>query len=148
MPETTSTDNILYSRLLLGEARHLLVRARKKELAPYRVSPEQANVLTIINDLGDKANFTKLVKLTNRKQNTLSIQMKRMENDGLVKKGRERPKSRELVFELTEKGKIICDAAKKIESITTLMSVLSKAERQQLISLLEKIISKAEQYLD
>jgi DNA-binding MarR family transcriptional regulator len=141
MPETTSTDNIIYSRLLLGEARHLLVRARKKELAPY-------HVLTIINDLGNKANFTKLAKLTNRKQNTLSIQMKRMENDGLVKKGRERPKSRELVFELTEKGKIICDAAKKIESITTIMSILSKAERQQLISALEKIISKAEQYLD
>jgi DNA-binding MarR family transcriptional regulator len=134
------------SRLLLGRARYLLVKARQKELAPYHVTPQQANALTIIEELGDKANFSELAKRTERKLNTLSIQMTRMENDGLIKKVRETPKSNQLAFELTEKGKNICREAKKIKSIKTIMSALTEEEHQQLRVLLGKIITKAEKY--
>ena len=145
MPEITSSDSILYSRLLLGKARHLLVRARQKELAPFHISPRQATVLTVIDDLGDKANLTELAEHTDRNINTLSIQITRMENDGLVKKVREEPKSNKLRFELTEKGLEACQEVKKINSLTEIMSALTEKERQQLISLLEKIINKAQQ---
>jgi DNA-binding MarR family transcriptional regulator len=68
-----------------------------------------------------------------------------MENDGLVKKVREEPKSNKLRFELTEKGLEACQEVKKINSLTEIMSALTEKERQQLISLLEKIINKAQQ---
>jgi DNA-binding MarR family transcriptional regulator len=145
MPEITSSDSILYSRLLLGKARHLLVRARQKELAPFHISPRQATVLTVIDDLGDKANLTELAEHTDRNINTLSIQITRMENDGLVTKVREEPKSNKLRFELTKKGLEACKEVKKINSLTEIMSALTEKERQQLISLLEKIINKAQQ---
>ena len=146
MSEITSSNSILYSRLLLGKARHLLDRARQKELAPFRISSRQASILTVIEDLGENANLTELVTRTDRSINTLSIQLTRMENDGLVKKIREIPKSNKLRFELTEKGINACKEVKKIKSLKVIMSALSEEERQQLISLLEKIIDKAQRY--
>jgi DNA-binding MarR family transcriptional regulator len=146
MPKITSANNRVHSRLLLGRARFLLVKARQKELAPYHVTPQQANVLTIIEDLGNKANFAELAERTERKLNTLSMQMTRMENDGLIKKVRQTPKSNQLAFELTEKGKNICREAKKIKSIKTIMSALNEEEHRQFALLLGKIIAKAEKY--
>ena len=102
--------------------------------------------MTVIEDLGENANLTELAERTDRSINTLSIQLTRMENDGLVKKIREIPKSNKLRFELTEKGVDACKEVKKIKSLKVIMSALSEEERQQLISLLEKIIDKAQRY--
>ena len=146
MPRVPSKDSILYSRLLIGKTRHLLVTARQKELDLYHISPRQASVLTFIHNLGDKANLVELAKLTDKNTNTLSIYMTRMENYGLVKKIRDSPKSTKLRFELTEKGLNIFKDIKKIKSIKMIMSALSDEERQQLISLLEKIVNRAQQY--
>jgi DNA-binding MarR family transcriptional regulator len=72
--------------------------------------------------------------------------MTTLEKDGLVKKIREVPKSRLLRFELTEKGLDIYNKSKNRKVDKAIMSTLSKEEREQLISLLKKIISKAEKY--
>jgi len=45
-----------------------------------------------------------MARYTDREINTLSMQMMRMEKDGLVRKTRETPKSTLLSFEMTEKG--------------------------------------------
>ena len=71
MPGAASKNSIIYSRLLIGKARHLLVTARQKELDVYHISPRQASVLTFIHNLGDKANLVELAKLTDRNTNTL-----------------------------------------------------------------------------
>ena len=88
MDEITAKDSSLYARLLLGRARHLMVKARQKELIPYHLSPRQAVILTFIKSLGDKAYLSEIAKHTKRNINTLSIQMTRLVNDGLVKKVR------------------------------------------------------------
>ncbi|MGP8079626.1 MAG: MarR family winged helix-turn-helix transcriptional regulator [Dehalococcoidales bacterium] len=141
MPEIKSKDSILYSRFLIGKTRQILFRARKKELGAYNVSPRQAHVLTCIYELGDKANLTRLSERTERNINTLSINMTKMEHAGLVKKIRDTPKSTKLRFELTETGFNIYQNVRKVKSAKTIMSSLSEEERQQLITLLEKIIN-------
>jgi DNA-binding MarR family transcriptional regulator len=146
MDEITAKDSSLYARLLLGRARHLMVKARQKELAPYHISPRQANVLFILYNLGHKATLSELAKHTDRENNTLSIQMTRMERDGIVKKVRETPKSTLISFELTEKGIDIYKFAKQSKTIKEIMSVLSEEERQELIAILKKIIEKTEKY--
>jgi DNA-binding MarR family transcriptional regulator len=144
--EKKSVDSIMHSRLLIGRARHALVRVRQRELAPYHVSPQQASVLTMIDDLGDKANLNELAKRASRSLNTISIQLTRMEKVGLVKKTRVTPRSNQLKLELTEKGVNICKYAKKIKSIRAIMSILTEEERLQLISLLGKIVKETEKY--
>jgi DNA-binding MarR family transcriptional regulator len=146
LPEITAENSMLQSRLLLGKARRLLAKASQQELAPYNITPQQANVLLIIDELGDKVSFAKLAELTERRMNSMSVLIKRMENDGLLKRVKVKSKSNQLTFKLTEKGLNTCKYAKKIESIKTIMSALTEEERQQFISLLVKIINRAEEY--
>ncbi len=146
MPELTSKNSILYSRFLIGRARHFFVAVREKELSPYHISPPQAHILNIINNLGNKATLAELAERTDRIINTLSIQMTKLEKAGLVKKIRDTPKSNKLRFELTEKGLYVCKKIKKTRSLTVIMSALTEEERQQLIPLLEKIVKNATKY--
>jgi DNA-binding MarR family transcriptional regulator len=69
-----------------------------------------------------------------------------MERDGLVKKLRDNPKSVLLKYELTEKGINAYKLSNKMTSEKEIMSVLSEEERQQLISILKKVIGEAEDY--
>jgi DNA-binding MarR family transcriptional regulator len=72
--------------------------------------------------------------------------MSKMERDGLVKKIRDTPNSIQFSFRLTEKGMNTYQNCMREDSITAIMSVLSKAELKQFISMLEKITAKAEKY--
>ena len=147
MEETYFTKgSILYSRHLIGKTRHMMFKARQKELAPYHIFPQQAHVLILLRDLGRKVTLTELANFTERKVCTLSEQLIKMEKDGLVKKTRETPKSNLVNFELTQKGLSLYDCCKKMRAQKAIMSALSEEERQQLISLLKKLIKKAEKY--
>lgn len=146
MEDKVAQNQVLYARLLLGRARHTMLNARRKELAPFHISPRQAYVLFILSNLGHKATLTELAGFCERGINTLSIQMSKMEKDGLVKKSRETPKSTLLTFELTEKGAQLFKKSNQQKSDKEIMSVLTEAECGQLITMLQKIINKANQY--
>ncbi len=122
---------------------HFIAKVRQKELVPYHITPHQAYVMYLIYNLGHKATLSEIAKYMNREINTTSVQLSRMEKDGLVKKSRETPKSNRLSFELTEKGRKIYYPIAKPESIELVMSVLSDEEQRQLISLLKKIVITA-----
>jgi len=143
--EEISRNSYFYSRYLMGEARHVMLQARKKELAQYRVTPQQSYIIFIIYTL-KKTTLNELAQVTNRGINTLSSEMTTLERDGLVKKTREKPKSTLLSFELTEKGTAVYKSSNKGKATTKIMSVLTEEERQQLITMLLKIIDKAKKY--
>jgi DNA-binding MarR family transcriptional regulator len=69
-----------------------------------------------------------------------------MEKDGLIKRFRDIPKSRLLRIELTEKGLDLIKIDGKSKAMDEIMSVLNAAERRQLHSLLNKILSKLNEY--
>jgi DNA-binding MarR family transcriptional regulator len=146
LEEIQSRNASLYARLLIGRARHLMLNARQKELAPYHISSRQAYILYILYNLGHKATLTQIAADSDRAINTVSLQMTRMEKDGLVKKVRETPKSTLIHFELTEKGIDIYNQSKDMKVNKAIMSALSKEENAQLIAILKKIISKAAKY--
>lgn len=146
MKEITEKDNRLYARLLINRARDMLLNARQKELAPYQISSRQAYILHILYNIGHKATLVELARQNEREVNTLSVQMTRMEKDGLVKKVRETPKSTLLRFELTEKGLETYKNSRKMKSDKTIMSALSDDECDELVKSLTKIIEKAEKY--
>jgi len=144
--EVISKDSSFYSRYLIGKARHVMHKARQKELAPYHLSPQQVQILFNLYIL-HKTTLAELARYSNRGINTLSDQMTMLEKGGLVKKVRETPKSTLLSFELTEKGlNTYNHTNERKKADKEIMSVLSEEERQQLISLLKKVIDKAEEY--
>ena len=139
-------DSGVYARNLLGRLRHLMFRARQRELDPLNISPRQLYILFLLYSIGHKTTLAELARYTDRGIATLSIQLTKMEKDGLVKKVREKPKSALLKFELTDKGLILNKSANKMKSEKAIMSILSEEECQQLISMLKKLISEAEKY--
>ena len=144
--EIISQNSSVYAVHLIGKVRHLMFWVRQKELAPFKISPRQAYVLFLLNNLGHKATLAELAKHTDRGISALSIQMTRMEKDGLVTKVRENPKSALLVYELTEKGLNVYQNSNKNITDKTIMAVLSEEERKQLISTLNKLVRKIEKY--
>ena len=135
-----------YSRYLLGRVRFFMTRARQYELTPYHISPRQAYILFLLYTMGSGMTLRELAWQTDRKINTLSVNMSKMERDGLVKKIRDTPNSIQFSFTLTEKGLNTYQNCMREDSITAIMSVLSKAELKQFISMLENITAKAEKY--
>jgi DNA-binding MarR family transcriptional regulator len=146
MAEITPQDSALHVRYLIGKARHTLFEVRRRELAPFGVSPRQANILTILDKLGRKSTLVEMAEYTDRGINTLSMQIMRMEKDGLVRKSRETPKSTMVSFELTEKGRQVCKDIYVVVSDKVIISVLSEEERRLMIWMLSRIIATAEKY--
>jgi len=137
-------DNSVYARYMLSRARYFMTRARRKELAPYHISARQIFMMDLIVNLKRKVTLTELAKYANRGIGSLSVQLTKMESDGLIKRTRENTTSTLLTFELTEKGLDIYYSCQKLKGISVIMSVLSDEELQQFIVMLEKISKKAE----
>jgi DNA-binding MarR family transcriptional regulator len=146
MEDPNKKNSSLYARLLISRARDMTLNARQKDLAPFNVSSRQAYILRVLFQLGHKATLTELAKHNEREVNTLSVQMTRMVEDGLVKKVRKTPKSTLLSFELTEKGLETYKQTSKMKTDRAILGALTAAERSQLVKLLEKVIKKAEKY--
>ncbi len=89
MKKIVPQDKSEYARYLLGRVRFFMTRARRYELIPYHVSPRQAYILFLLHTLGQSTTLKELAWQTDRKINTLSINMTKMERDGQVKKVRE-----------------------------------------------------------
>jgi DNA-binding MarR family transcriptional regulator len=139
-------NNGVYARNLLGRLRHLMFLARQRELAPLDISPRQVYILFLLCSANHPTTLAELAKYTDRGIGTISIQMTRMEKDGLVTKSRVKRKSSLVKFEVTQKGLDIYDAANKLQSEQEIMAVLSQRECQQFILTLKKLIAKAETY--
>jgi len=146
MEKIIPKDGSEYARYMIGKARLFMFRAREKELKPYNVSPRQANILYIIYNYRRQISLSELAWHSDRKINTLSILMTRMERDGLVKKIRKTPNSTILKFELTKKGMDTYKRIIKSGSVKAIMSILSDQEQKQLVSMLERIVNAAELY--
>ena len=144
MEELQIRDNSVYARYLLSKARFFMVKARQKELAPYEISSRQVFIMDIIFNLGHKVTLSELAKYSNRGIGAVSVQLTKMESEGLIRKVRGNPRSTLLKFELTEKGLDIYHSCQKLKGINTIMSALSEKELKQFITMLEKIIKKAE----
>jgi hypothetical protein len=85
--KTLKKKNYLTSLLLL-QARNVLVKIWRKELSPYGISPEQAEVLFIIQSLGNNSSPMEISVWTLREPNSVSELLSRMENQRLIKKTR------------------------------------------------------------
>lgn len=128
---------------LIHQTRHMLSKARAKELRQYGLSGMQAAVLFAIEALGDKATPPAIARLIFRERNSVSDILSRMEKDGLLTKSKDLPGKNLVRVTLTDKGKQLYNQSAKRESVKRIMSSLSEEQRQQLRSCLEVLRGKA-----
>jgi len=116
--------------------------ARGRELVQYDISPRQAAALAAIQAIGSKATPAKVSRWLCREPHTVSSLLSRMEGEGLVRKTKDLDRKNLVRITLTEKGKKAYAQSLGRESIHEIMSALSKEDRQQLSSCLEKLRDK------
>ena len=133
--------------MLLAETRHLLSRAREKELLGYDITAVQTAILLAIEAIGNEAKPADISRWIARKPHTVSEAISRMEKVGLVAKRKDLHKKNLVRVIITQKGKQARDNAIKRESIQRIMSILNEEEREILRSQLEKLIYRAQEEL-
>ena len=126
--------------ILISKLSHSILLARQKELNPYHIPVRQYQVLRTIYDLGSKATVCEVAKRIEREPHTISRQTVMLVKDGLLERTRNIPKSKLLKLELTKKGLNMIKAAKRSKSVDARFSLLSWEERQQLESILKKLL--------
>lgn len=133
--------------VLLAQAREAILKARRKELTRYNISPRQSAVLFYIRAIGEKAMPAEISRGLFREPNSISEILDRMEKKGLVRKVTDLSRKNVVRVELTEKGREACNHSDKRASIETILSTLSDEERQQLGLYLRKLRDKALQLI-
>ncbi len=139
MEDLASNDQDYALWLLLLKVRRCISKARDKELSPYDITPEQAGVLFIVQALNSRTTPAEISRLTFREPHTVAVLISRMEQKGLVRKVRDMAKKNMIRIVITEKGEQAYNQSSRRAPIHNIMSALSEAERQQLMSLLERI---------
>jgi DNA-binding MarR family transcriptional regulator len=127
---------------LIGKVNHLLILARQRELNQYHIPVRQAYILRVIHELGSKATLYELAKKVERTSDVISRQAVKMENDGLIQRIKDSPKSKILRLELTKKGLEIIKVSGQSKSADAIFSTISGEQRQQLESILNQLLVK------
>jgi len=111
--------------------------------ALYRITPEQAAILFIVQAIGEKATPAEISRWLFREPHSVSGLLARMEKQGLVRKVKDLERKNLVRVVITEEGQKAYQQSTKRESIHRIMSSLSEEDRQQLRSYLEVLQNKA-----
>ena len=134
------TNNINYELwLLLSRTRHLMYKARQKEVKQYGISMRNAGVLHSISRLGRGATPGRIAREMFLEPHSVSDMLSRMETRGLIKKVKDLEKKNLIRIEMTENGYEAYRKSACRKSINAIMSALSQKEKLELWSLLSKI---------
>ena len=115
--------------------------ARQLELGEFDVSVRQAATLYAIHHLSDNASLPNISRWVFQKTHSISELISRMEKRGLVTKVKDIPKSKHIRITLRKKGnEIYRDKTSKAELIGKIINTLSEEEREQLSSILQKLL--------
>lgn len=140
MDSENSFDYLLY--LLLRRTTTAVNKLRDKELEILGTNARKSGVLRAILRMGDDVSITRISKQLFLEDHTVSEQIKRMEEDGLIKKDKN-PEKNTIRITITDKGYEMYLKTKTQESIDDLMTSLTKKEKKQLWILLTKLREKA-----
>jgi DNA-binding MarR family transcriptional regulator len=143
----TENNNDLW--ILFGDVYHQLVLVRQRELTEYHIPIRQLHALRTLQQLGSKATISELAIIMGRKPNVISRQVVRMENDGLIKRIKSRPKSNQLRLELTEKGLNILKISTKSKenTIDSIFAFLTVEDRQKIESIFNTVLTRLKEYI-
>jgi len=136
----TLSDSNFALRVLIGHVNHLINLARQRELREYHIPLRQYEILSMIHDLGSKATAAEVAKEVERKVNSVTRQAVLMEKDGLITRVQNSTSSKLLRLELTRRGIDMIKLARKSKSLDTTFSFLSTEERQQIESILNRML--------
>jgi DNA-binding MarR family transcriptional regulator len=127
---------------ILNHTGFVIARSRKKELAQYGLTQEQAHVLDILHHSSGTVTIQEIVNITMRQHHSISTLVDRMAKQGLVKKARSASDARQYDVIMTEKGQELFGRTTR-DSIADIFSALSASEKRELYRGLKKLRARA-----
>lgn len=127
--------------VMIAQTKDSLLRARQRDYARFNISNERRAVLWSIQNNGGKATPVEISRQLFRELHSVSEMLVRMEKEGLITREKTSGKSR-IVAKLSQKGHEIFDQSLHNETDKRIFSVLTKKQRERLLSYLWKIRSK------
>jgi DNA-binding MarR family transcriptional regulator len=138
-------DSSLSLYLLIRKTSDLAFVSRSVELRRHSVTPMQAAVLDIIQNIGRKATPAEISRHLIRQPHSVSSLIDRMEADGLVRRVKDLDRKNLVRVKMTQKGKTVYSRLSERRTIHDMMADLSEEERQQMIQALVKIQTRIHQ---
>ena len=124
---------------MVSNVRHIIYKARQKELNQYGISIRSSIVLDTVLRLGKRATPIAISQQSFIERHSISEQLSRMEKEGLIKKVRDLERKNLVRIEVTEKGYELSRKAAERESVKHIMSALTREEQRELWFLLSKL---------
>jgi DNA-binding MarR family transcriptional regulator len=131
--------------LLMAYLHYKMVLVRRTELSPHGITSRQMYILQLINTLGSNATLSDIAYLMERKLDAVARKTVTLEKAGLINRIK-MPKSRLLKLELTEKGKEILKSGWYSKGMNEVSSILNEEERQLLHLILNRLLTKLNEY--
>lgn len=115
-----------------------VVPSIKKELEACGLRPVEYTILSLVN-ANPGLNQKRLGQTIKVSPPNLATVLDRMEGNGLIARQRNPLDKRSQILALTEEGNALCARAEKVAEGAELTPNLTAAERQQLLTLLQKV---------
>ncbi len=135
-------DEFFVLWILIAQTRDALSKARHRELEKFNINKERRAILWSIKNSGGKSTPVEISRLLLKELNSVSEMLKRMEKEGLIKRGPKSGKS-SLTVTLTKKGEDVFKQSRQNPMDKLILSVLPKKRRQRLAADLWAIRNKA-----
>jgi len=145
MKKYVSGDEDFDLWMFLAQTRRAMLKARRKELARYSISPRQSAIMFLSAVSEGRTTPAEIARVFFREPHSISGMLDRMEERGMVKKVKDLDRKNMIRVVLTDKGREAYKKTEKRDSIHKIISSLSQQERQQFKSILRKLQDAAVQ---
>ena len=140
-------DYTLLTQLL--QVADIFIKIRERELLPQNLSATAAEILFLVDALGQDVTPAKLSRMTLREPHSTSGILMRMEKHGLIKRTKNMERKNMIRITLTAKGEKVLSQVMKKEGTVNVLSRLTAEQRSKLMKSLSilKEVGKKELHL-
>jgi DNA-binding MarR family transcriptional regulator len=142
------TDSSVKLIGMMKQTTDALFKVRQKELKKFGITPEQSGALAVIYALEGQATAAELSRILFRKPNSMTILLRRLEKQGMIKKTPDKRQKNVIRLSLTVKGRQAHMSSSRVNSLGRILNKLSDAKQRQLWTSLEKVRNQALKNLD
>ena len=143
MDNDNTKEQIRTLEKLCQQTHDYLNRVGSIKLGRIGLTSVRMMVLSILNQASEPVTIAMVAGGIAREQNTVTELLKRMEQDGLIKKVRQQGKPNLYTIELTKKGEEAYSRAVELHAHYKILASLTQEERGNLGVYLKKIRSKS-----
>ncbi len=132
MAQQIKADKDYTLQTCLLQVADIFVKIRERELLPQNLSATAAEILFLVDAMGEDVTPAKITRMILREPHSISGILMRMEKHGLIKRTKNMERKNHIRITLTAKGEKALSQAMKQAGTTGIIAGLSTVQQKQL----------------